>query len=92
MASIFIKKDGSKIPFNSEKIKQSIAAAAQETELSEERKKEVVDQVTSMVLQMAGEREEIGALEVKDKILQELDDIEPSVSKSWRDYDLEKNK
>ena len=58
----------------------------------EERKKEIVDQVTSIVLQMAGEREEIGGSEIKNKILQELDVIEPSVSKSWRDYDLEKNK
>ena len=91
MANFVIKKDGTKEPFDSEKIKRSIMAAAGETDLLEEEKKEIADQVSSIVLQMAGEREEIEASEIKDKILQELDSIKPSISKAWREYD-EKNK
>ena len=91
MANFVIKKDGTKEPFNPEKIKRSIMAAAQETDLSEERRKEVADQVSSTVLQMTGEREEIEGSEIKSKILQELDSVEPSVSQAWRNYD-EKNK
>ena len=75
MADFVIKKDGTKEPFDSEKIKRSIMAAAQETDLSEERRKEVVDQVSSIVLQMAGEREEIEVSEIKYRILQELDSV-----------------
>ena len=89
MAKEVIKKDGTKEPFNSEKIKRSIMAAAEETDLSEEKRKEVVDQVSSIVLQMAGEKEEIEVSQIKDKILQELDSIEPSISKAWREYDEE---
>ena len=91
MVNFIIKKDGTKRPFDSEKIERSIMAAAGETDLSEERIKEIVDEVLEAVIQMAGEREEIKGSEIKDKILEELDVIEPSVSKSWRDYD-EKNK
>ena len=87
MANFIIKKDGTKKPFDPEKIKNAIMAAAQEAGLSEDRKKEVVDQVSSVVLQMAGEREEIEASEIKNKILQELDSVEPSVSMAWRNYD-----
>ena len=87
MANFVIKKDGTKKPFDSEKIKSSIRASAQVAGLSEDRRKEVVDQVSSVVLQMAGEREEIEASEIKNKILQELDSIEPSVSMAWREYD-----
>ena len=90
MANFVIKKDGTKEPFDSEKIKKSIRLAAKETDLSEERIGEVVDQVSSIVLQMTGEREEIEGSEIKDKILQELDSVEPSVSKAWRDYDAQK--
>ena len=87
MANFVIKKDGTKEPFDPEKIKRAILAAAQETDLSEERKQEIADQVSSTVLQVAGEREEIGVSEIKDKVLQELDSAEPSVSQAWRDYD-----
>ena len=90
MTNFVVKKDGTKLPFDSEKIKESIMASAQETDLSEEKKKEVVDQVLSTVLQMIGEREEIETSEIKNKILQELDSIEPSISKAWRDYDEKK--
>lgn len=87
MAKFVIKKDGTKEAFDSEKIKNSIMASAKETDLSEERRKEVVDQVSSIVIQMAGEREEIEVSEIRDKILQELDSIEPSVSATWRNYE-----
>ena len=87
MANFVIKKDVTKEPFDSEKIKKSITDAAQDAGLSKERIKEIVGQVSSVVLQMAGEREEIETSEIKDKILQELDYIEESVSKAWREYD-----
>ena len=89
MANFVIKKDGTKEPFDSEKIRRSIMAAAGDVGLPEERRKEIVDQVSSTVLQMTGEREEIEVSEIKNKILQELDSVEPSVSKAWREYNKE---
>ena len=87
MANFVIKKDGTKEPFDFEKIKKSIISAAQGLELLEERIKEVADQVSAAVLQMTGEREEVEVAEIRNKVLQELDSVEPSISKAWREYD-----
>ena len=89
MAKEVVKKDGSKEPFDAEKIKNSIGAAAARTDLSEERKNEVVEQVSAAVIQMADAKEEIATSELKDKVLSELDQMEPAVSEAWREYDQE---
>jgi len=90
MAKEVIKKDGTKEPFDSEKIKNSIAGAAIRTDLSEERRSEVVWRVSSSVIQMAEGKEEIAISEIREKILSELDTIEPAVAESWRKYEEEK--
>ena len=89
MAKEVIKKDGAKEPFDAEKIKNSILGAAQRTELSEERKNEVVEEVAATVIQMAEEKDEIATSEIKAKILSELDIVEPAVSEAWRKYEQE---
>jgi len=89
MAKEVIKKDGAKEPFDAEKIKNSILGAAQRTELSEERKNEVVEEVAAKVIQMAEEKDEIATSEIKEKILSELDVVEPAVSEAWRKYEQE---
>ena len=66
MAKEVIKKDGTKEPFDAEKIKKSIAAAAEEAGLSEERKNEVVEQVSAVVIKMAEEKEEIATSEITE--------------------------
>ena len=90
MAKEVTKKDGIKQPFAAEKIRNSIAAAAQTTDLSEERKNEVVEQVATAVIQMAEGKEEIATSEIREKILSELDNIEPAISEAWRKHDQEK--
>jgi transcriptional regulator NrdR family protein len=89
MASNVIKKDGTKEPFNPEKIKNSIRAAAARANLSEERKNEVVGQAAASAVQMAGAKEEIATSEIREKILSELDSVEPAVAAEWRKYDQE---
>lgn len=90
MAKEVIKRDGTKEPFDPGKIKGSIAAAAKLTNLSEEKKNEVVEEVASAVIQFADSKEAITTSEIREKILNELDRIEPSVSAAWRAYDQEK--
>ncbi len=89
MAKEVIKKDGTKEPFAAEKIKNAIRAAAARTELSDERKNEVIEQVATVVIQLADTKEEIATSELRKKILSELDSVEPSVSAAWRKYDQE---
>ena len=92
MANFVIKKSGEKEPFDAEKIKNAIRAAARGTEVEEERVNQVVEQVSGVVLQMAGEKEEIATSELRDKILSELDSIEPDISASWRRHNQEQEK
>jgi len=92
MANFVIKKDGRKEPFDAEKVRRSIVAAAQRTELSDERRNEVVQQVSSVVLQLAAGKEEIPTAEIREKILSELSTVEPSVAEAWRKYEQEKSK
>ena len=87
-----IKKDGTKEPFDPEKIRKSIAGAAQPTDIPEERKNEVVEQVTATVVPTLEGREEIETSEIRETILSELDRVEPGVANAWREYEQGKTK
>jgi len=91
MAREVIKKDGTRQPFDASKIRNSIALAAERTSLPEERKSAVVEQVASVVIAMAEQKEEIATSEIRAKILSELDRVEPSVSAAWREYEQQKS-
>ncbi len=90
MAKEVIKTDGTREPFDVEKIKKAISMAAVEAGISEERKNEIIEQVTAAAVKTADAKEEITTAEIRDKILGDLDQIEPSVSKAWRTYDQER--
>ena len=92
MAEFVIKKDGSKEPFDAEKIRKSITAAASTTGLSEEQINKVVEHVLGVATELTDEKEEIATAEIKEKILSELDALEPSVSEVWRKHAQEKGK
>jgi len=87
-----IKKDGAKEPFSAEKIRKSIAGAAQQADIPEERKEEVVFQVAETVIPMFEGREEIDTRDIKKAILNELDRVEPAVASAWRKYEEGKSK
>lgn len=90
MANEVIKKDGSKQPFDPEKIRNSIKGAAARSELPEERQSEVVEQVATAVIQLAEGKEEVATSEIRENILSELDRLEPSVSAAWKKHEEEK--
>jgi len=87
MAQQVIKRDGTKEPFEEEKVKKEIKTAAGEAGLEPERAEEVVNQVSSVVLDFAAEKEEIASSELGEKVLSELDKVEPSAAEAWRKYD-----
>ena len=92
MAQQVIKRDGTKEPFDVEKIKKAIEAAASRTDLALERVSELVGQVSGAVLQLAAGKEEITTSELREKALSELDKVEPTVAESWRKYDQEQGR
>ena len=92
MANEVIKRDGSRQHFDEGKIRRSIEAAATEAGLAQERVAELVDQVSRVAIDVAGGKEEIATSEIKEKILSELDGVEPSVSEAWRKHDQVKGR
>tara|TARA_Y100000310_G_C20366470_1_gene661437 strand:- start:271 stop:552 length:282 start_codon:yes stop_codon:yes gene_type:complete len=90
MATNVVKRDGSKQPFDQEKLKRSIEAACQDAGLSPERTAQVTSQVLPIVLTTADSKEEITSSELKEAILAELDKVEASAAGAWRNYDQSK--
>jgi len=87
-----VKKDGTKEPFDPEKIKKSITGAAQQADIPEERKEEVVYQIAGTVIPLLEGKEEIDTVDIKEAILSELDKVEPAVASAWRKYEEGKSK
>lgn len=90
MATQVIKKDGTRQPFDEEKIKRAIEGAAREAGLPDDKISQVVTEVLSIVLGKAGAQEEVTTSEIKAITLNELDRVEPSVSAAWRTYEASK--
>lgn len=82
-----IKRDGKKEPFDADKLRESIEAAVRESEISEERAKEVTEKVAETVIEMAEKENEIETYAIRERILKELDSAEPAVSEAWRNFD-----
>ena len=86
MATQVIKKDGTKEPFDGGKIKRAVEAAAKEAGLTEEQVNETIGQVSGAVMELADSKEEIATSELRDKILSELDKVQPAAAAAWRKY------
>lgn len=87
MIKLVTKKDGTKEPFDAEKIRKAIAAAASQSSLSPEEQTRVVGQVQTAVMENLGSKEEVTSTEIKENILSELDIHAPAVSAAWREYE-----
>jgi transcriptional regulator NrdR family protein len=87
-----IKKGKKKEAFDADKLRKSIEAAARESEISEEKAKEVTENVAKTVIEMAEKEKEIETHVIRERILKELDSAEPAVSEAWRNYDKNKRK
>jgi len=92
MALEVIKRDGSREPFNAKKIRKAVKAVAKRAKLPKKRRDEVVEQVAKATIQFAEGKEQIATSEIREKILSELDRIEPAASAAWRDYEQKKKK
>ena len=90
MATQVIKKDGSKQPFDAEKIKRAIEGATKEAGLSEDKVSQVATEVSGVVFEQVNAQEEIATSEIQSMILNELDKREPSVSAAWKAYKASK--
>ena len=87
VANFVTKKDGTKVPFDIEKIKTGVAAASVESGLSEGESASLAQEISNAVVVSFEGSEEVTSDEIREKILSELDETRPSVSESWRKYE-----
>ena len=90
MANFVTKKDGTRVPFDLEKIKSAVVAATMEAEMPEQEANILAETILSLVSVDFEGQEEVSSSEIKEKILSELDTSAPSVSESWRKYEESK--
>jgi len=87
-----IKKGGEKEKFNLNKIKKSLISAVEASDLSQEKKNEIVEEITKRVFDFAKRKKQIFTAEIEAKILLELEENCPQAAKIWREYRLKKRK
>jgi ribonucleoside-triphosphate reductase len=92
MANFIVKKDGTKEPFNVQKIKSAITAATTQAGLTVEEGIKIAEEVINTIVKSTVNLNEISGVEVRARILSQLDSIAPKVAESWRKYDKENNK
>lgn len=90
MATFVTKKDGTKLPFDPEKIKASVVAACLDAELSNEEADKISVEILDLVVGALKEVEEVSTTEVRDKVLAELDMLHPNIAEAWRRYEATK--
>ncbi|MBI1960757.1 MAG: hypothetical protein HYS43_00555 [Candidatus Liptonbacteria bacterium] len=92
MANEVIKKDGRREPFDGDKIRRSIEMASRDAGLPANRVSEITERVAESAIQFATDKDEVTTGELRERILTELNDVEPSVADAWRRYDETKKK
>ncbi len=92
MANQVIKKSGSQEPFSEEKIKNSIKGACKDAGLDEAKQNELAESITQKVLETIKDKDTVTALEIREKVLGELDIMAPSAAAAWRNYETTKAK
>ena len=90
MANTVTKRDGTKVPFDPEKIRHGSARAANEAGVAEQEANDIASEVSQSVIDSFEGQEEVSSDEVGDKILFELDEKHPSVAEAWRKYEESK--
>jgi len=94
MAKIVIKRDKREEPFDIEKLRESIRVNAIDAALreSEERINNLVEGISTKVVQSLGKKDKVSTWELREKILAELDINAPEIAKIWREYDEQQGK
>jgi transcriptional regulator NrdR family protein len=87
MINFVIKKDGTKVPFDPEKIKSAVTAAASQAGFSPDEASNTAMKVLDSVIMAFGDREEVPTSEIKGKVLSDLDTMAPEVLAAWKKHD-----
>jgi transcriptional regulator NrdR family protein len=83
------KRKGYQEEFQVEKLRRSIENAAKEAGFPEDKVFQVVEEISSYVLENVKDLESVDTQSMRTLILNKLDEIYPEVANAWRKYDKE---
>ncbi|MBI2049868.1 MAG: hypothetical protein HYT35_00210 [Candidatus Staskawiczbacteria bacterium] len=92
MANFIIKKDKTKEPFNAQKIKNAVIAAAGDAGFEAEEGNKIAQEISSAIAGSTSNLNEVLSVEIRARALSQLDAIAPAVAEAWRKYDKENGK
>jgi len=83
------KRKGYQEEFQVEKLRRSIENAAKDAGLPENKIFQIVEEISSYVLENIKDLEFVDTQSLRTLILNKLDEIYPEVANAWRKYDKE---
>jgi len=89
MVKKVIKKSGKKQKFDSKKIRKSIEKACKECKISKKRIEKEEEKILKEVLEIA-EKRGVTTAEIRDIVLRDLSDLDPSVVRAWIAFEIMK--
>jgi transcriptional regulator NrdR family protein len=87
MINFVIKRDGSKEPFDAEKMNRAIASAAHNANFPLDKSEDLISEINVKVLENFQGKDEVLSTDIRGFILTLLDSIAPTVSMAWRNHD-----
>ena len=84
MANQVIKRDGTKEPYDENKMTKSISDAGHDAGLPDDKIAAIVSQVGGVAAALAAGKEEIATSELGMCILAELSKVDPAVADAWK--------
>jgi transcriptional regulator NrdR family protein len=83
------KREGYQEEFQVEKLRRSIENAAKEAGFPDDKVFQVVEEISSYVLENVKDLESVDTQSMRSLILNRLDETYPEVANAWRKYDKE---
>ncbi len=85
-----IKRDGSREPFDGEKLRRSVEVASISAGIQMDKTKEIADRIFGLILEAVADREEISTAELGKNVFSEMSKIEPGAAEIWKKHEEEK--
>ena len=82
-----IKKKGEKEAFKADKIKRTLQKATIGAGYSVDEKQAILDEVFTNIMKKLDQKGEVKTQTIRGCLLTELDQCEPYIAKSWRNYE-----
>lgn len=82
-----IKRNGKKERFNAQKIRKSVENAVSDAGFSVTEKMNVIEHATQDAENLAKNRNEVKTEEIRNEIINDLEEDDQKVAQSWRNYE-----